>query len=230
MSDLGKKVLDAIASRGLEPKPYARFLARRSMFWALAVLSVLLGGISVAVALFVIEDFMSTGGRGFDEMPFDDIAQSLPVVWLVIFLLFMASAWFGFAHTRRGYRHRPAAIVVLAMLISIALGLVFHFLEAGKAVHELLSAQFPAYREFTYVPYDEWRRPDEGYLGGEALAVDEETKTLRLKDFDGREWTVDISTAVITVEDPLVEEGDVAITGERTGPLSFKATRIDEFD
>jgi hypothetical protein len=87
---------------------------------------------------------------------------------------------------------------------------------------------FEAYRDFTYIPYAEWSRPDQGFLGGAVLDVDD--GSLRLRAFDGREWEVDISAATVGFSESLVEEGDVAIRGVRTGASTFKADFIDEFD
>jgi hypothetical protein len=231
MTELGDKVLKAIEKRGLSPKPYVHFLAKRSMFWTLAGLSILLGAVCVAVGIFAIDDFFRTGGRNFTDMPFDDVFENLPFVWLACFLLFVASAYFGLSRTKRGYRYRPLSIIAAAAAASIGLGLLLHVLDIGRALHSILSAQFPGYRESTYVPYAEWSRPDEGFLGGEVLS-EIEGRVLRLKDFQGREWDVDISSAAIAdgVARPLTEEGDIAIRGARTGTSSFRAKTIDEFD
>lgn len=229
MSPLERKVLDEIAKRGLKPTPAYRFLARHSVFWLLAVLSVLLGGISVAVGLFAIADFASTGGRRFTDMPFDEMLLSLPAVWAIATPLFLASAVFSLRHTRRGYRLRLMSISGAVVAASLLIGAILHGLDAGRRVHEFLAARIPGYAEATAVPYAEWSRPDEGYLGGEALAV--AGTRLRLKAFDGREWTVDISGARLAdIDGSLVEEGDVAITGKRTGPAMFKAETIAPFD
>jgi hypothetical protein len=229
MSELRDKVMEAIEKRRLSPRPYAHFLAKRSMFWTLAGISILLGAVCVAVAIFAVNDFIQTGGRNLSDMPFDDFFESLPVVWVVFFLLFIASAYLGLSNTRRGYRYRPISLIAIAVAASAGLGVLLHVLDVGRAIQNVLSAQFPAYKEFTDVPYGDWRKPDQGYLGGEVLSV-KDGESLRLKDFDGREWDVDISSAVISVADPLIEEGDIAIRGERTGPSSFKAKFIDAFD
>lgn len=228
MAELDKEVLAKIEKLGLKPRPYVYFLAKRSVFWALAALSALLGGVSVAVAIFAATDLAATGGRGFDEMPFDDIATSLPALWLACFALFAASAWFSLSRTRRGYRYRPLSILVIAVAASLGLGIALHGLDAGRLTHNFIARHFPAYERYTYIPYEEWSRPDRGYLGGEVLSVD--GNSLRLKAFDGLEWAVDISMAVNSVDEPLIEEGDIAIRGEITGPHDFKAHTIAPFD
>ena len=57
MTDLEKRILDQIDERGLAPRPYIYFFARRSVFWTLAVLSILLGGISFAVIIYGVLDY-----------------------------------------------------------------------------------------------------------------------------------------------------------------------------
>ena len=143
--------------------------------------------------------------------------------------LFMASAYYGVRHTRRGYRFRPAAIIALCVSASAGLGVLLHFFEAGRLVNDFLAANIAAYREQTDVPFDKWSQPDSGFLGGTVESVDG-TKNLRLKDFHDKQWLVDISGAVITLDNAIADEGDIAIRGIRTGPSDFRAETIEEFD
>ena len=226
MRELDKEVLAKIEKLGLKPRPYLYFFAKRSVFWGLAALSVLLGGVSVAVAIFAASDFAATGGRGLDEMPFDDVATSLPALWLASLALFTASAWFGLSRTRCGYRYRPVHIAGAVVVASLALGIALQSLDMGRLTHSFLAAHFAIYERYTYIAYAEWSRPDEGYLGGKVLSVN--GQTLRLKAFGGVEWQVDISGAENTAGELLYE--DIAIRGRRTGPLQFKAVTIAEFD
>ncbi len=228
MSGLDREVLARIERLGLKPRPPIYFLARRSVFWILALISLLLGAISIAVAIFAMTDLALTGGRGLDEMPFDDIATSLPLLWLVCFALFTLSAAVSVTKTRRGYRYRPLGIVATALAASLGLGLALQVFDAGGKTHRLLAANFASYQHYTYIPYAEWSRPAEGYLGGEVLSVN--GAILRLRDFRGSEWSVDISAATNSVDEPLADEGDVAIRGKVTGPQEFTAQSIAEFD
>jgi hypothetical protein len=228
MSKLSKDVISQIEKRGLVPRSLAYFLAKRSVFWLLAAISILLAAISAALCLFAVADYLQTGGKQFDEMPFEDFAIGVPFLAIAAFALFAVSAYIGLSKTRRGYRYRSVTAIALAAAASLALGLLLHSFNVGSAVHDYLSARIPAYRNYTYIPYEEWQHPEEGRLGGEALSVD--GTNLRLRDFAGREWTVDISSATISFSESPVEEGDVAISGEQTGPNSFKAKTIDPFD
>lgn len=229
MTELEKKVLEAIERRNLVPRPYYLFFAKRSVFWSLAVLSVILGALSVAVLLFAITDYYATGWRTLDNLPLDDLIVSIPAFWLVSMPFFMASAYYGVRHTRRGYRFRAAHLVALCLAASIGLGVLFHFFEAGRMVNDLLAANIAAYREEAEVPFDQWSRPDEGYLGGRADELLDKT-TLRLTDFQRKVWTIDISGAIVTLDNGIEDEGDIAIRGVRTGPAAFRAETIEAFD
>jgi hypothetical protein len=229
MTDLERKVLEAIDKRGIAPRPYAYFLARRSVFWTLAVLSILFGAISVAVAIYGVSDFIATGGHNFDEMPFDDVFETLPFVWGGVFALFAASAYFGLRHTPRNYRYRRTHVVAFAVAAAVALGGLLAFLEVGKLTHQWLLRSVPLYERLVFSREDIWREPDKGYLGGRIIAI-EGGASLTLIDFFGKAWTVDIAGAEVRLEEPLADEEEIAIRGVRTGPSAFRAVSIEEWD
>ena len=228
MTELEKRVMDRIEAQKLVPRPFYLFLAKRSVFGLLTFISLLFGAVSFALALFIVSDFFATGGKGFDEMPFDEFVDALPLVWLASSLLLAVSATYSISNTRRGYRWRTSHVLAGAIAVSLALGTLMYSFDMGGSVHQLLSGQFRSYREATHIPYAEWSRPAAGFLGGEAQNV--EGETLRLRDFRGEIWSVDISGAKIELENTIVDEGDVAVEGQQTGPLNFKATRIIPFD
>ena len=177
MTELEKKVLEAIGKRSLVPRPYYVFLATRSVFWILAVLSIVLGGISFAILLFATSNFLVEGWRSFDEVPLEEVMVSIPVLWIVSMPFVAASAYFGLRHTRRGYRLRPAHIVALTMAASLTFGGILHGFGAGHLAHSFLEAHVPYYERLTYIPYTEWSRPDEGHLGGTRMSCSTRTRS-----------------------------------------------------
>jgi hypothetical protein len=229
MTDLEKKILNTITTQKLAPKPAYVFLAKRSVFWTLAIAAVVLGGISTAVLGFVAEDYFTTGWRILDNIRFHEALLVLPLLWLVLIGFFTASAVFGLRQTRRGYRFKASNVAVVAVVASLSIGLFMHYFDVGRALHTMLRERFPAYEAFTYVPFPEWSRPDEGYLGGTVLS-DVGGKKIKLLDFRNEEWIIDVQDARIEIDSPLLEEGDIAIEGTRTGDHAFKASRITAFD
>ncbi len=229
MTDLERKILASIQSRGLAPKPAYQFLAKRSVFWALALVSVFLGGLNFAVFLFVIDDYFSTGWRILDNIHYNEALLALPLVWLVLAGLLVTSAIFGLRHTRRGFRFKTSHMIVIVVGVSLLMGVMLHASSAGKALHTYLSNRFEAYRASTYVPFEEWSRPDLGKLGG-TVVEDLGNGSIRIVDFKDKSWLVDTSKAENRLDNPIAEEGDVALEGEQTGPTTFRARMISEFD
>ena len=229
MSELEKRVMEQIEAQKLSPRPLYVFLARRAVFWFLALLSFFVGAVCFALAIFVASDFRYTGGKGLDEMPFDEYAWGLPVLWLISTLLLAFSATYSLAHTKRGYRCKRGHVLAVALFGSVILGAGLYGFDVGGKIHHSLSSHFPAYRAVTHIPYAEWSRPEAGFLGGEVKSV-VEGKSLTLRAFNGEIWTVDIATAVTAVSIPLIDEGDIAIEGLKIGELQFRAVRISSFD
>lgn len=229
MTELEQKVLDSIEQQELQPKPAYVFFARRSVFWLLAILSIALGGISFAVLLYGFIGLWRGGWQSLDDVPLGEVLFSIPVVWLATMPLFIASAYFGFRHTRRGYRLKPSTTIAFSLAASLLLGTLLQWFDVGFRTHQLLERNVPFYQHLAHIPYGEWSRPDEGFLGGHAENMTDH-KTLTLTDFQKKIWTIDISGATINLDNSIVDEGDVAIRGVRTGPTTFKAETVEAFD
>ena len=229
MSELEKRVMERIESEKIAPRPFYVFLAKRAVFWVLAGLSFAIGAMCFALAIFVTSDFYYTGGKAFDEMPFDELTSGLPFVWLLSSLLLAVSATFSIGQTSRGYRVKRSYVLTAVSTASIAMGVLLYGFDVGGKVHQSLSSHFPSYRAATHIPYAEWSRPQAGFLGGKVQSVTG-GKALTLLAFDNMIWTVDISTATIDVGQPLIDEGDIAVEGVRTGLRQFRAVRVIPFD
>lgn len=229
MTDFDKKVLEEIEKRGLTPRPYAYFLAKRSVFWTLAGLSLVLGAISVAVLIFAAQDYLTTGGRGFDEMPLDDVFAYLPFVWLATLTTFLASAYFALRQTPGAYRYRTGSMLAAVLAICIVLGGLMHAADAGRHTHNFLAQTFPLYESMTRSPQKTAPQPDAGVLTGAVMSFDGKS-SLMVKDFTGQVWTVDVAGAKITLDEPLGSEEDIEIHGRRTGPNTFQAQSVKDWD
>ncbi len=228
MTGLDRKIIEAIGKRGLTPRPYAYFLARNSIFWTLAVISVLLGAIAVAVIIYAMSDFVATGGRGFDALPLDDILAYVPYVWIATLALFMLSALYTVRQTRRGYRFRTLHVVSAAILASVVIGGLLHLLDVGSLTHRFLQHRIALYDRLSLSREGRLNDPDGGFLAGRLLTV-EVGKELTLQDFHGRVWTVDIIGAKLEA-DVIAAGEDVAIDGTRTGLDAFEASSVRDWD
>jgi hypothetical protein len=229
VTDFEKKILETIETRGLAPRPYAYFLAKRSVFWTLAAVSILLGAISVAVLIFAAQDYLTTGGRGFDEMPLDDVFEYLPYVWLATLAAFLASAYYAVRHTSGGFRYKTWQLLSATLAVCSVLGIALHAAGAGRRVHSFLVQSLPIYDSLTREREKSAPEPDKGVLTGTVLSFDGKA-TMVLKDFTGKTWTVDVTGAKITLDDPLAPDEDVEIHGTKTGANAFVARSIGDWE
>ena len=229
MTDLEKKVLEAIAQRNLAPRPFYIFLAKSWVFLSLALVSIGFGAISMAVLLFAVSDYYASGWRVLDNWPLDEVLLSIPAFWLVSLPVFVFSTYVGLRNTKRGYRRKTGHIVVLSLGASAVLGVALHLFDAGQWINDYLITHVAWYRAQADVPFAVWSRPEAGFLGGTASPLLSD-QTLRLIDFNMNVWMVDISGAKINLDQPILSEGDVAIRGHVTGPMQFHADLISSFD
>jgi hypothetical protein len=229
VTEFEKRVLETIETRGLTPRPYAYFLAKRWVFWTLAVLSIVLGSISVAVIIFAVQDYFATGGRGFDKLPLDDVFEYLPFVWLPMFAAFLASAYYAMRQTPNGYIYETWQILQAALVFCCLLGGALHAADAGRRVHGFLIESLPFYEALTRDREKTAPEPDKGILTGTVLSFDGKS-ALVLRDFTGHTWAVDVAGAKLSLDDPLAPGEDVEIHGIRTGDNSFRAKTIEDWE
>jgi hypothetical protein len=138
MTDFSKQVIEEIGTRGVTPKPRWHFLVKRSVFWTLALLSTLIGGLAFAIGDYVFFDNEAAGAAGLLETPLEGFIRSIPFIWLVVFGLFAASAYLGLRHTKTGYRYRTAVALAVVIILSISAGLILNALDFGQAGHDYL--------------------------------------------------------------------------------------------
>ncbi len=138
MENFPEHIVKELEARNAMPKPRWHFLITRGMFWLLAITSVLIGAVAFAVANFVFFDNDGLSVAILERSSIFDIAQAIPFVWLGVLGLFTGCAYFGFRHTRRGYRYATTLVVLTAIAISIALGLLLNTVDFGQRVHQYL--------------------------------------------------------------------------------------------
>ena len=229
MTDLEKRILETIEKRRLAPRPYAYFFAKRSVFWMLAGLSIVLGAVSVAVLIFAAQDYLATGGRGFDEMPLDDVFEYLPYVWVATLAAFVTSAVYALRMTPGGYRYRTGTVLAGTIALSVGLGVLLHTAGIGERTHQFLSTHVPLYDSLTRERPKSAPEPDLGSLTGTVVSFDGKSAMV-LKDFTGHIWSVDVTGAKLILDDPLAADEDVEIHGTKTGPATFHAQTIDDWE
>jgi magnesium-transporting ATPase (P-type) len=134
-----QEVVKEIEARGAKPRARWKFLMSRGVMWFLAIASIVIGGFAFAVAEFVFFD--NDGIMKVQGSSIQDIAESIPFVWLALVGVFSSSASLSLRRTRRGYKYATATLVALVVALSVVLGLFLNYFDFGQRVHEYLIHQ-----------------------------------------------------------------------------------------
>lgn len=224
MSKLSKSILETIQREKVKPTPKWVFLLKRSVVWGLFATSVLIGSIALGLILFQIEEADYASFHQMGRGPFEFIALALPYFWILLMGGFVALAFYHFRHTEGGYKTGVFAIVGLSLACSLTLGFAFHASGLTEKLDRLLTT-IPQYERLNFGKRMLWQRPDQGFLSGTILMI-EEDNAIVLQDFGKQQWNVRTERARISPW-AILEPGErIKAVGEKMDPTHFDAIFI----
>ncbi len=189
MADISEKVLQELETKRLTPRGRWLFLLKRASLWLVYFFSILLGGLATASTIYFLSD------REWSLLPrlrltfLDTVFTVLPFFWIALLAILFVAAYFDFKHTDRGYRIRPIYIIGSNLLLSLLLGLAFHFGGMGATIDNYLDLSMPSFPSSLAQKRAIWSRPDVGLLSGEIIQAPIGPNFL-IMDWDGNTWTV----------------------------------------
>jgi hypothetical protein len=236
LKERSESILEEIEKRNVVPIPRWHFLLKQAGFWLLASISVLTGSISMAIAIYVFidNDFIADHDyidRLFTERPFiADLFESIPYLWLTALVLFTLVAYFGFRHTKKGYRYPTARVIGGSILASMLICAALNTVDVGGYIHRYLIDNVHVYNNLIYANEHRWSHSEKGLLGGRIMKVDKAQQQLVIRDFQQVLWQVDISRAEIRQGTQITPGKSLKITGLKTGNHIFQARAIQGWD
>jgi len=234
--DRSKFILDEIEKRHAELIPRWRFLVKRFSFWLLAAISVLTGGLAMATAIYVFidNDFVEDRqyiNRFFIERPLvADAISSIPYIWLAALALFTLVAYFGFRHTKKGYRYSATKVIAASLLASLLLSLCLNTVDIGGDIHRYLVENVHIYNNLINANEQRWTNSKKGLLGGKVIQIDSTHHLIVLRDYKKRSWLIDISKAEVRPKTQMVQGKFLKIIGVKTGKRTFQAISIQGWE
>ncbi|NTU94171.1 MAG: hypothetical protein HGB29_04050 [Chlorobiaceae bacterium] len=229
-------ILDELERRNVVPIPRWHFLLRRSVFWILAVISVVTGSLAMATAIYVFldQDFVvdhENIARFLAQQPLvDNIIVSIPYLWLTALILFILVAYYGFRHTRKGYRYPMVSVIGGSLLLSLLLSGVMNVFDVGKILHRYLVENVGGYDSLVYANEQRWSQARKGWLGGKVVREVKTMQLLVVMDYKKRLWTIDMSDAELTPGTMITPGKYLKITGATTGTLTFRASTVQPWE
>lgn len=224
MVNIINNVLDKIKQRDIKPKSRFSFLAKNYAFWLAAIISIIIGAVTISVMLFVILnqdwELMERVG-GF--WPF--VVRILPFFWLVIFVLFSIIVFFEVRQAEGGYKYNMPIILVGYVAASALFGSILYACGAGNVIERSFVDHAPFYADIVRPRHEMWQHPEKGMLVGKIYDLDPEL--LELLDVKNESWNIDIKNLKIPPRIPELEVGMmVRFFGEVVGEHEFRAETV----
>jgi len=227
MTKFSENIIGKIKCDHIAPVPRWHFLMKGYIFWALFLLSILLGSLSFSVIMHMVR-FGDLDMLGHLQ---GNVATSavmlLPYFWILFLAVFAGIAYANWKCTKLGYRYKRRWIVLGSVVVSMFLGSVFHAFGMGQVVDNLMAKAMPFYDQSKHDARQElWLKPENGLLIGKITSVDEVNEEMIVQDDNGNSWNV--ADHAVTWENKALEKKGkiVKVVGKKDGEHGFAAKEI----
>lgn len=210
--DLKDSILSRIENENVEPCSRFRLVCTYGMFSFASLLSVVIGAVAVAVTIFT----SLNAGWEYYEMTHKNaltfIFNALPYIWLVILGLTVVFGYYNMRHTKKGYRHSLATVILMLVGTSLVGGTTLYALKVGSQVdwwaHELFPGQ---YRTAYSWQKDMWHEPANGRIFGVVATATADSFAVR--DIKGELWTVNSMALKSFDLDRVIPKEEIRLVG-----------------
>ena len=189
--NLKETVLAKLEGECIQPRPKLFWHCQSCLVWVLWGGSVLLGAVSVAVLIFAAAHMRFALYEATHDTPLSFALEVLPYIWVVVFVLMAALAYFNFRHTKRGYRYPLAQVVISSLVFSIIGGAVLHLAGVGQALDARLGAYMKTYHSLEERELARWQRPKAGRLVGRMVSSASSSSVVVFTDRNRSTWQLE---------------------------------------
>lgn len=225
-NDLTNNILKTIEKQQVQPTARWIFLLKNYIIWIVALLALIVGGVSFAV---VLEIMQNSGLDLYTSMGDNNVVMflmhTLPFVWLLLVGLFIVLAYFNVRNTKRGYKYALHIVIFGSVAISAAFGTVLFATGVGDTADTVLSEKIPTYKKVMNRNDAFWHRPDDGFLQAQILATSTHN-ALMVIDHQQKNWEVDTEEAKVVGHIQLAPGVFVRVIGRRIDDDEFQAFKI----
>lgn len=139
--DNADRLLERLRREDVRPVPRARVLAGRLLAAALFSATLLLGAVSVALAL---GDLFPKDGRGWHFRI--ALSNAAPWIWLLTSAFLLTAGMRLFRALPRGWRVRPVRLLLACLTPVVILGSLLYATDALLGTHRFIAHHVPGYK------------------------------------------------------------------------------------
>jgi hypothetical protein len=227
MSEVTKKILDTIKGKNIKPKPRWHFIMRQVLIWFTSLLSIVVGSFAFSVILFRMVNNDWEVLKFINRSPVAHALNTLPYIWIVLLILFIALAYYNARHTKGAYKYQAYWFIVGSVVISIAVGGIFYAFGIGPRIHYAVE-KIPFIKELMYDRDKIWMNADDGFIAGEVTEMLSGVGMFQLEDLDNKLWVVRPGDEYYPPPQHfIIEKGVmVRICGEKIDEDLFEAIKV----
>lgn len=219
-----EKLLDKIQNENIQQRNRFKFTARNILFWTLFSIGIITGGIAFSVIIYtaIQTDFDILDHIQHSRIEF--LLGLLPIFWIVFAIIFLIISLSGIKATKRGYKYNPLLVFAGTIACSFVLGIIFYFSGGAQKIESIFAKNFPGYQSVNDKKLATWLNPNDGFLSGTIVWAEE--SVIQLKDWEGKDWRVDLEDALIRGRAVIKEGEQIKLIGTLTGASDFSASEI----
>ena len=225
MADISKDILQKIKKDEVRPYHRQYFLLKRSVIWTVFGLSILLGSVASAIALFQLRYAEWDLYKHLSHSLAEFVLLVIPFFWLIFLLGFTGFAYYYFRRTEQGYRYAAAWVILLSIILSIIGGGLLYSTGLPDKLERVFQENLPFYRKLQERKQKVWMSPMHGLLAGRIIKIISDQK-VEIEDLQGNHWIIDIADTIWRGRLRPAEDLKIKILGEMKGQNRFVANEI----
>jgi heme/copper-type cytochrome/quinol oxidase subunit 2 len=230
MKDFIKKGLEKIKSEKIKPVAKWKFEARNFFWWTALVASVLAGGISVSILVFLVSELDWQIYNHLGDSFLETFLIMFPHFWLIFLAVFMVISYENLRHTKKGYHYELFVALGVIMTSSLVFGAFLYFSGLNQKLNRIFSDAVPGYLSVIHTKEDQWSQPEKGLLSGKIILQEKiaDTDVLVIETFKKEDWKVFITKDTFVKGAVELKEGEIikVIGKQKQEKNQFEATEI----
>lgn len=223
--DISLEALEKIQRERIRPVDKRWLRLRNVVLWLGFFFFLWLGGVAASVVIYMLKsgDWDLLGRADGDWLKF--FLATVPFVWFVLWLIFLAAAYIYFRRTKHGYIHRFSAVGLFSLFVCLLFGNIFYFNGWGEKFELLFAEQLPLYNHVCRCREEFWSRPEQGLLAGVVVDVSDRNN-FKIIDFQSRFWGVSGQNIIYHNLDGLRDDLQIKIIGQVLDDDDFLAEEV----
>lgn len=225
-----EKGLEKIKMEKIKPVAKWKIEARNFFWWMALGVSVLAGGISVSILVFLVSELDWQIYSHLGDSALETFLIMFPHLWLLFLGVFTFISYENLRHTKKGYHYELLIALGVILSASLVLGAVLYFSGLNQKLNQIFVDSVPGYLSIIHTKEDQWSQPEKGLLAGKIIFEEKNTSAdiLTIETFREEKWKIFITKDTFIRGRIELKEGEIikVIGKQRQEKNQFEAAEV----